>query len=79
MARSRNAQDLEDLWARHSAEWRDTAQIASFWKEAESTDPALLKYKVKGDFFELLSKLDVSLIVSREYEHLLLCLASDAG
>lgn len=79
MARSRNAQDLEDLWARHSAEWRDTAQIASFWKEAESTDPELLKYKVKGDFFELLSKLDVSLIVSREYEHLLLCLASDAG
>ncbi len=71
--------ELEGLWARHSAEWRDTAQIASFWKEAGNTDPELLKHKVKGDFFGLLSKLRISLLVSREYEHLLLCLSSDAG
>lgn len=73
------ADELEALWARHSAQWRDTAQVASFWKEAENTDPELLKYKVKGDFFELLSQLDVALIVSREYEHLLLCLGSRGG
>jgi uncharacterized protein (TIGR03032 family) len=77
-ARSNNP-DLDALWARHSAEWRDTAQVASFWKDAQDTDPALLKYKVKGEFFELLSRLKVSLIVSREYEHLLLCLAGKNG
>lgn len=79
-ASSRSKSDeLEGLWARHSAEWRDTAQIASFWKEASSTDPKLLKHQVKGDFFGILSKLKISLLVSREYEHLLLCLSSDAG
>lgn len=71
--------ELEALWARHSAQWRDTAQVASLWKDAENTDPELLKYKVKGEFFELLSKLKVSLVVSREYEHLLLCLSADGG
>jgi len=72
-------EDLEALWARHTAEWRDAAQIASFWKEAGETDPGLLKYKVKGEFFEVLARLKISLIVSREYEHLLLCLASCGG
>lgn len=71
--------EMEDLWARHSAEWRDTAQVASFWKEAEDVDPALLKFKVKGAFFEILKGLQISLIVSREYEHLLLCLSSVNG
>ena len=73
------ADELEALWARHSAEWRDTAQVASFWKDAENTDPELLKYRVRGEFFELLNKLDIALIVSREYEHLLLCLGSQGG
>ncbi len=68
-ARSQNLDELEALWARHSAEWRDTAQVSSFWKDAQETDPALLKYKVKGEFFEVLSRLKTSLIVSREYEH----------
>ena len=70
---------MEDLWARHSAEWRDTAQVTSFWKEAGEIDQALLKYKVKGPFFEILEKLEISLIVSREYEHLLFCLSSKNG
>lgn len=70
---------MEDLWARHSGEWRDTAQVASFWKEAGEIDQALLKYKVKGPFFEILEKLEISLIVSREYEHLLFCLSSKNG
>ncbi len=78
-SRSTNLEDLEALWARHSAEWRDTAQVTSFWKDAQETDPALLQYKVKGEFFEILSRLHISLIVSREYEHLLLCLAGNKG
>lgn len=78
-AQATKTEDLEALWARHTAEWRDTAQVASFWKDAEQTDPELLKYKVKGRFFELLDSLKISIVVSREYEHLLLCLSSKNG
>lgn len=77
--RSNSPEELDALWARHSALWRDTAQVTSFWKDAQDTDPALLKYQVKGEFFDVLSRLKISLIVSREYEHLLLCLAGDNG
>lgn len=79
MSRSGKAPNLEALWARHNAQWRDTAQVTSFWQDAQEIDPALLQYKVKGEFFEILSRLKISLIVSREYEHLLLCLAAKAG
>lgn len=79
MARQPSEEELEALWARHTAEWRDTAQVASFWKDATETDPQLLSFKARGNFFELLSKLKISLVVSREYEHLLLCLAAKSG
>lgn len=79
MSRAGKTLQLEALWARHNAEWRDAAQVTSLWKDAKETDPALLKYKVKGEFFEILSRLKIALIVSREYEHLLLCLAGKAG
>lgn len=71
--------DLDALWARHNAEWRDSAQISSFWKDANETDPDLLKYKVSGRFFDLLEQLGIALVVSREYEHLLLSLSQSEG
>ncbi len=72
-------EELQALWARHTAEWRDTAQVASFWKDAQETDSALLQFKTRGEFFEILNRLKISLIVSREYEHLLLCLSAKKG
>ena len=63
---------LDDVWARHHAEWRDTAQITSQWQEATNTDPGLLKYKVKGAWWELISQLGITLIATREYEHLVI-------
>ena len=70
--------ELAGLWARHNAEWRDGAQITSQWQEAAATDGALLRYKVRGRFWETLAETGMTLLVSREYEHMLVALRADA-
>lgn len=62
--------DLNALWARHNAEWRDPAQIASQWREATDLDPNLLRYTTRGDWWGVLARLGITLLVTREYEHL---------
>ena len=64
--------ELDGMWARHSAEWRDGAQITSQWREAESVDPRLLVARVRGRWRETLESLGITLLVTREYEHLLM-------
>ena len=64
----------QEAWARHSAEWRDPAQIATQWEEASSVDPRLLRYSVAGDWWGALADANITLLVTREYEHLLMAL-----
>jgi len=71
---------LDSLWSRHHAEWRDQAQIVSQWQEASETDPELLKYKVRGHWWETLAGCGITLLVTREYEHLVMALrAGETG
>jgi uncharacterized protein (TIGR03032 family) len=74
-----SSEDLDALWARHSALWRDTAQITSQWQDASALEPTLLKYHVKGAWWDVLARLKVTLIVGREYEHLLLGVSNPKG
>lgn len=69
-----NASALEDTWARHAAEWRDSAQIASQWREAAGVDPAILAYTVRGSWWETLAECGITLFIAREYEHLVVAL-----
>jgi uncharacterized protein (TIGR03032 family) len=69
----------EAAWARHDSEWRDPAAVASHWEEASRLDPALLRFRVRGDFWGVLDKLEATLVVSREYEHLLVALTVRDG
>ena len=62
------------MWARHDAEWRDPAQIASQWQEASETDPRLLQFTVRGSWWAELDRSGITLLVTREYEHLLMAL-----
>lgn len=71
--------ELEDLWARHSAEWRDTAQVCSQWREAEALDPELLKFDASREWWSLLGERGITLLVTREYEHLVMALSSFDG
>lgn len=72
--RSIPADELDALWARHHAEWRAPAQIASQWQEAAETDPRLLQHTVSGAWWNTLAKLGITLLVTREYEHLVMAL-----
>jgi len=69
----------EDLWQRHGEEWRDPAQIASQWREANAIDPRLLRSRVRGAFWDLLGERALTLIVTREYEHLIMALSVTDG
>ena len=42
-------------------------------------DPRLLRVRVRGDWWPLLDRLGITLLVSREYEHLLVAFAVEAG
>ena len=71
---------LEALWAHHHAQWRNPAQIVSQWREAERTDPKLLEYRVRGGWWDALAETKATLLITREYEHLVMAVTtSKAG
>jgi uncharacterized protein (TIGR03032 family) len=78
-ARAPAADELEALWARHHAAWRDPAQIASQWQEAVETDPHLLRYRARGAWWDALAATGATVLVTREYEHLVMALRVDHG
>ncbi|MGA9998417.1 MAG: DUF4915 domain-containing protein [Pyrinomonadaceae bacterium] len=67
--------ETDALWARHNAEWRDAAQVTSQWQEAAATDPQLLRYKTRGAWWETLAEAGITLLVTREYEHMVMALS----
>jgi len=69
----------EGRWARHDGEWRDPAQIVALWGDAGARDPGLLSYRARGSWWETLAALDVTLLVTREYEHLVVALTVADG
>src|SRR5437763_16356169 len=68
---SRDAK-LEALWAHHHGELRDPHQIVSQWRTATEVDPALFECRVTGDWWSILDQLGITLLVTREYEHLVM-------
>lgn len=70
---------LADMWTRHAADWRDTAQVASQWREAAGTDPGLLESRATKQWWSTLEGLGITLLVTREYEHLALALSARKG
>ena len=71
--------DLGALWARHNADWRDPAQIVGHWRDAVESDPKLLRYTVRGSWWETLEKTGITLLVTREYEHLVMAIRAAPG
>jgi uncharacterized protein (TIGR03032 family) len=72
----RTPDDLDLMWSRHHAEWRDPSQIASQWREATEVDPELLRCHARGRWWETLFECGITLLVTREYEHLVMALRS---
>ena len=59
---------------RHDREWRDPAQAVSLWRDANNVDRRLLEYVASDDWWSLIERMDVALLVTREYEHVLVAL-----
>jgi uncharacterized protein (TIGR03032 family) len=70
---------LEALWARHDADLRDPLQVAVQWHTTSEVDPALLRHTVRGRFWEALDAAGGTVVVTREYEHLVVALSAGAG
>lgn len=61
-----------DVWQAHNRAWRHPNSVIAQSSDYASVDPALLEYEITGDWWETLDALGMTIIVSREYEHLLL-------
>ncbi len=71
--------ELAAMWALQTAEWRDTAQICSQWREASATDPRLLVSRASSGWWEVLAERGLTLLITREYEHLVIAASAPAG
>jgi uncharacterized protein (TIGR03032 family) len=65
-------QDKLRLWESQNSEFRNPAEIVSYWQDACRIDPLLLKFETAGQWWSALHDSGITLLVSREYEHLLL-------
>jgi uncharacterized protein (TIGR03032 family) len=68
-----------DAWAAHNAQWRDPAQVVSQWEDASQIDQSLVGHVVRGSFWDAIEGTGATLLVTREYEHLVLALTTDQG
>lgn len=60
-------------------DWRDPAGVVAQWREAGECDPALLEAEATGPWWDILAEAAVTLLVTREYEHLVLALSAPGG
>jgi uncharacterized protein (TIGR03032 family) len=68
---------LSNLHQLQNMQLRDPAQIASHGIGVGCIDPRLLKYKVQGEWWDTLAELGITLLVTREYEHLVMAIGAD--
>jgi uncharacterized protein (TIGR03032 family) len=59
----------------HDREWRDPMAVIAQWSDAGAADAALLRTSARGGWWEALAAAGVALVVSREYEHLVLAIS----
>jgi len=59
--------------------WRHPAQVVGCWDGAAELDPSLLRYRTSGSWWECLDSAGITLLVTREYEHLMLALSVVRG
>src|SRR5262249_30576271 len=62
------------LAAKLDAAWRNPLAVAAQWADAAAVHPRLLSHRVRGDFWDVLAERRITLLVTREYEHLLVAL-----
>src|SRR5688500_12944799 len=72
-------QRSEERFVRHDEQWRDPAEVVSGLELTGAPDPALLRARARGRFWDLIDELRITLLVTREYEHLAVGLTMHGG
>lgn len=60
-----------------SLEYRNPHELLAFWKQLPDIHQELLTHYTEGDWWGTLARLNLRLIITREYEHLAISLATD--
>ena len=71
--------DPADLHRSQHHEWRDPAQVASHWSEGGSVDPRSFEHRVIGPWWDILDECKITLLITREHEHLVIAMRADQG
>jgi uncharacterized protein (TIGR03032 family) len=71
--------EMEALWAHHHGEHRDPHQVVAQWRQPAEVNPALFECRVTGDWWDVLDGLGITLLVTREYEHLVMAFCVAGG
>ena len=59
--------------------WRNPAAVVGCWDGAGDAKPALLRYRATGAWWECLDAAGITLLVTREYEHIVIALSVVQG
>jgi uncharacterized protein (TIGR03032 family) len=66
-------------WRRHDGHFRDPHEVVAQWQRAAEFDRSVLAARTRGPWWDLLGELKVTLIVTREYEHLVCAMSAQHG
>jgi uncharacterized protein (TIGR03032 family) len=69
----------DELWEHHHGQWRSPEQVLSHWIDGHDLDPSIVRGRARGAFWEILADRGLTLLVTREYEHLVVALSTQAG
>jgi uncharacterized protein (TIGR03032 family) len=64
--------ELTHIWSEHAAMWRDPMAVIEYGGAHTDVDPRLFQFYVEGAWWETLAETHSTLIVTREYENLVL-------
>lgn len=66
--------ELDRMWAEHDRRWRRPAAALAAW-DGGVLDPTLLSSRADAAFWDVLERFKMTVLVTREYEHLLVSLS----
>lgn len=72
MSRERLHRDLD-------GEWRDPAAVVAQTRDLAPVDPRLLEHRARGEWWDILAQAGATVLVTREYEHLVMALSVVRG
>lgn len=73
------ASDHQQRFASDEQALRDPKAVIGLWERPPSDIAARLRHRVRGDFWTILADLRLTLVVTREYEHLVVALSVADG